>query len=101
MLPEEVRHFTDTARRIAAIPNAHGAVMNRGKTPNRRDKGPKGEADRRFRTIAEEAKLYRGRCLFPADGNVGLCLEPPSRRHVIPRSSVLNGLKDSKSGENH
>ena len=73
--------------------------MNREKTPNRRGKGPKGEADRRFRAIAEEANLYRGRCLFPADGNGGLCLEPPSRRHVIPRSSVLNGLKDSKSGE--
>ena len=73
--------------------------MNREKTSNRRGKGPKGEADRRFRAIAEGAKLYRGRCLFPADGNGGLCLEFPSRRHVIPRSSVLNALKDRKSGK--
>ncbi len=72
--------------------------MNREKTSNRRGKGPKGEDDRRLCAIDEGAKLYRGRCLFPADGNGGFCLEFPSRRHVIPRSSVLNALKDRKSG---
>ena len=62
-------------------------------------KGVKAEADRRFRGIAEQASQYKGRCLFPADANGGFCSESPSRRHVIPRASVLNQLKDPKSGK--
>ena len=62
-------------------------------------KAVKAEADRRLRGIAEQANQYKGRCLFPVDVNGGLCPEPPSRSHVIPRSSVLDRLKDPKSGK--
>lgn len=74
--------------------------MGRGKSQHSRGKNPKREADRRMRVIREEGDRYSGRCLFPADGNGRLCREPPSRRkcHVIPRPSVLNKLKDEKSG---
>ena len=73
--------------------------MSRKQEPHSRGKSPKGEADRRFRAIADKAKCYKGRCLFPSAGSGGLCPEPPSRRHVIPRSAVLDVLKDGKSGK--
>ena len=62
-------------------------------------KGVKAEADRRFRAIAEQVSQHKGQCLFPMDANGGLCPEPRGRRHVIPRSSVLDRLKDPKSGK--
>ena len=72
-------------------------IRNRGQRPNA--KGVKAEADRRFREIARRAKQYKGTCLFPVDANGGLCRESIARRHVIPRSSVLDQLKDGKSGK--
>lgn len=71
--------------------------MNKKKKQRSNAKGVKAEADRRFRAIDEHAKRYRGGCLFPVDANGGLCPELPARRHVIPRSSVLDKLKDGKS----
>ena len=71
--------------------------MARGRR-NSKDNNPKGEASKRIEGIGKNIKGYRGGCLFPANGDRGLCTEPPSRRHVIPRSSVLNKLKDKKSG---
>ena len=73
--------------------------MKKGQTQRASAKGVKAEADRRFRGVAEQASLYKGRCLFPVDANGGLCLKSPSRCHVIPRSSVLDLLKDPKSGK--
>ena len=70
----------------------------RGRKQRSRGRNPKGEADRRFRTVSAVVDSYKGRCLFPADGNSGLCSAAPARRHVIPRKSVLNKLKDEKSG---
>ena len=70
----------------------------RGRKQRSGGRNPKGEADRRFRAVSAVVDSYRGRCLFPADGNSGLCKSPPSKRHVIPRRSVLNQLKDEKSG---
>ncbi len=57
---------------------------------------PKGEASKRIGVIRKDIESYRGGCLFPANGDGDLCTEPPSRCHVIPRSSVLNKLKDEK-----
>ncbi len=71
----------------------------RGRKPQRlRGTNPKREAEKRVRVVREVVDSYRGQCLFPADGNGGLCAEAPARRHVIPRKSVLNKLKDEESG---
>ena len=73
--------------------------MHRRKWQQSLGKNPKGEADKRLRAIREDVESYNGQCLFPTDGNGGLCAKPTSRRHVIPRKSVLNSLKDEKSGK--
>ena len=73
--------------------------MKKGRRPKPRPNNPKREAARRFHIIGEEAKGYKGRCLFPGEWHAGLCPELPSRRHVIPRASVLEKLKDEMSGK--
>ena len=72
---------------------------NRKNKPSSSGYSTKGEAHQRFRKIANDVKLYKGGCLFPVDMNGELCPEPPSRRHVISRSSVLDDLKDQRSGK--
>lgn len=57
----------------------------------------KSEASRKIDIVGEVLKGYKGQCLFPADDGE-LCSSPPSKRHVIPESSVLGKLKNEKSG---
>ena len=74
-------------------------AVRRRKWQQSRGKNPKAEADKRLRAIGEDVDRYRGRCLFPEDANGELCREPPSKCHVIPRGTVLNKLKDEKTGK--
>ena len=66
---------------------------------NSKDNNPKGEASKRIEGLGKDIESYPGRCLFPSDSDGGVCTEPPSRCHVIPESSVLNRMKDEKSGK--
>ena len=68
------------------------------KSGNSKSNNPKREARIRIDDIGKDIDSYRGGCLFPANGDGSLCTQPPSRRHVVPRSSVLNKLRDKKSG---
>ena len=53
----------------------------------------------RLAEIQVVLKGYQGGCLFPGNGEGGLCTEPPSRRHVIPRRPVLDKLKGEQDGK--
>ena len=53
-----------------------------------------------FDNFESDLKGYVGRCLFVMDANGTKCGRPVhERRHVIPMSTVLEELKDQKSGK--
>ena len=52
-----------------------------------------------LRDLRERIKRYPGRCLFAANERGARCLQPPHKCHTIPQASVLDKLKDSKSGK--
>ena len=68
----------------------------RGLWVSKRDKGG---VEKLLRGIQEGVEVNKGRCLFVIDEKGRKCGEPVfEKRHVIPRSSVLNKLKDDASG---
>ena len=81
------------------MPREKRWARGRRKPQHSRVKNPKREADKQLQVLQHDVDSYKSRCLFPEDESGALCEEAPSRCHVIPRQSVLDKLKDEKSGK--